>query len=139
MTRFFSNKPNSYSHIYSPKQDVILGRFTNGVFDTEDRRTIEELTKRFKSQLISEVIDVVSEEIVDTVELPEIAPTAIEEEIKKTKEVIELVKEDKPCEYTEEELKKIKMPELLEIYKSAGYTYKVGLKKVELIKQLLLL
>ena len=138
MTRFFSTKPNSYSHIYSPKQDVILGRFTNGVFDTEDRRTIEELTKRFKSQLISEVIDVVSEEIVETEEVPEVPPTAIEEEIKKTKEVIKEVKEVKKTTFTEAELKKLKMPEVMELYKDAGYTYKVGDKKIDLINKILL-
>jgi len=137
MTRFFSIKPNSNSHIFSSTQGRLVGKFVNGVFDTEERLVVEELTKRYKSQIISDIIDVVFEEVVET-EVPETEPTEIEKEIEATKAVIEEVKEAVESEFTEKELKEKKMPELLNIYKNAGYTYKVGLKKVELIKQLLL-
>lgn len=111
--KFFYGKSNS--HIFL--KDGIVGRFSNGVFETDKPDIIEALKKVYEYEGDKKVVA---------------------DKPKEVKEVVEEVVEDKQVdEWTPEKLRALKMPQLVKLANETGEgIFQVGMKKVELVEAL---
>lgn len=140
--RFINDKKNS--HIWSNQQGKIVGRFSDGVFDTKDKELVKELKKRYKHT--AEVAKIEIEEPVTEDDEDESLPEkeidvvaqaeaeGFDHNMKRALSVDETDELKRPSAEVEE-LTAMKMPELVELAKEKGI-YKFGMKKSALIQEI---